>query len=1259
MNLNKYILTSVIPIFSLISILNLFTNNSRLAIMEENEEGIITTNSCDFEAKILIEQSPKCGNLGGVVSVWVTGNVEPVTYFWKSDSGEMFSTGTINSLENVPANVTYWAIIRDASGCEVILDFELAEQPCDCYLTAQAIINKYPECGGANGSVQINYSGDKGDVKFDAIWGNAARRDNLTAGQYAVILTDESNCKFILNFDLTEGVCCKDFVATPVINRLPDCGKDNGSVRIDVVGQTGGVTYSWGDSNQRDNLEAGEYWVIVKDGAGCTVTVHFEIAGENCCVDSDLAATPIIQRQPECGLDNGFVEIMATGGVAPYTYSWGERASFDNLIPGNYTVIVTDAYGCTEEVSFELIREDCCSDSDLTASATINRQPECGKTNGSVTIVPNGGIAPYKYSWGEIARFDNLIPGNYFVTVTDAYGCTAAINFDLIQEDCCKDSDLVVIPIIGKHPECGKSNGAVRLEVTGGVAPFAYSWGGQSSFDNLIPGTYSVTVTDAYGCTNMANFELVEGPCCPNFLVEFMIQDPTVCEQNDGTVNFLITETTNNLTYSWDDGLVTTDSFRTNLTNRTYEVTITDDLVGCQQIIKIPLKTFAPCCDLVAVLGDTIHPTCDTPFATASIEVIRATNPITITWNGEEGELTMTNLTDPSYQVIITEANTNCADTLNFEFPQPENCPCELEVILGDTIHPTCEIPFGAANIEVSGAKNPISITWNGVEGPANRKDLDTASYVVIVSEDVTNCTDTLFLEFPQLGDCCTLNADYEVLQMPDCKMDNGIVAITYTGAISTTLEYIWEDTIVKDSIRIGLMAGDYQVIIREDSTNCADTIIVNLMPPNPPELTIFPDTLCADTTIGGVGYELIGCFEFPIAIQILDSMGGVVRVVERDTLGIGRIEALSSDQVYIFLVMNEFGEEMARQIFRILIPPKPNYQLFQDTILCDINNITEIRVEPSEMISFTWLPNLNIPEDMRKEQVLNVPFGTYFIELNNGCPTLDSVTIRDGSIKIDPIKSDTLCMEGITILSINNLESEQDLTYDWRPKSLINASIDTTATISVEVKETTQFNVNISNQFGCTLSDSVTIIVADTNLLTNIRVLPEPEKIPASGSSNLSLTELLPEGFRVEWQEDNTLEDNMDGTAIVFPTENGTNYAATISSEIAPQCSVIRDTAIWIGCDDDAVFIPNAFSPNSDGVNDILFVRGADGFESMNLIVYNRWGEKVFETSNPDIGWDGRYKGKELGPDVFGYYLTVTCPSDIINLKGNVTLLK
>ena len=107
----------------------------------------------------------------------------------------------------------------------------------------------------------------------------------------------------------------------------------------------------------------------------------------------------------------------------------------------------------------------------------------------------------------------------------------------------------------------------------------------------------------------------------------------------------------------------------------------------------------------------------------------------------------------------------------------------------------------------------------------------------------------------------------------------------------------------------------------------------------------------------------------------------------------------------------------------------------------------------------------------------------------------------------------------------------------------------------------------------------------------------------------------------------------------------------------------MVNDTILikvipW-NCDFPYVFVPNAFSPNNDGENDVLYVRGHP-IKSIEFRVFNRWGEMVFESRDISIGWDGTYKGKLVNPDVFDYYLNVECVGDEHKqLQGNVTVLR
>src|SRR4030095_10331242 len=127
----------------------------------------------------------------------------------------------------------------------------------------------------------------------------------------------------------------------------------------------------------------------------------------------------------------------------------------------------------------------------------------------------------------------------------------------------------------------------------------------------------------------------------------------------------------------------------------------------------------------------------------------------------------------------------------------------------------------------------------------------------------------------------------------------------------------------------------------------------------------------------------------------------------------------------------------------------------------------------------------------------------------------------------------------------------------------------------------------------------------------------------------------------------------------VVTPTGSVT-YTVTITN--AQGCLCVASIGIGVAnppCNDEDIFLPTAFTPNDDGVNDMLFVR-SNFISSLDLHIYNRWGEQVFQTQSQSIGWDGTYKGKRLEPDVFGYYMKLGCPNGrTFSKKGNITLLE
>ena len=117
--------------------------------------------------------------------------------------------------------------------------------------------------------------------------------------------------------------------------------------------------------------------------------------------------------------------------------------------------------------------------------------------------------------------------------------------------------------------------------------------------------------------------------------------------------------------------------------------------------------------------------------------------------------------------------------------------------------------------------------------------------------------------------------------------------------------------------------------------------------------------------------------------------------------------------------------------------------------------------------------------------------------------------------------------------------------------------------------------------------------------------------------------------------------------------------FYVTVSDGICSRMDSVLVTVHELLCDDPDIFVPDAFTPNGDGNNDKLFVRGRN-ISSMELKVFDRWGEVVFTTENQELGWDGSYKGKPVDPAVYVYWLTVRCVDRQEYFhKGNVTLIR
>lgn len=280
-----------------------------------------------------------------------------------------------------------------------------------------------------------------------------------------------------------------------------------------------------------------------------------------------------------------------------------------------------------------------------------------------------------------------------------------------------------------------------------------------------------------------------------------------------------------------------------------------------------------------------------------------------------------------------------------------------------------------------------------------------------------------------------------------------------------------------------------------------------------------------------------------------------------------------------------------------------------------------------------------------------------YYVMATNGpCTAIDSFLVN--YIGFNIIAHDTgTCLGDPVAINLTNL-SNYPLTYSWTPTSQIISGANTANPI-VNPSTTTTYTVVATNSFGCTATDTAQVVPSGFNP-NNINIWADQDSLFGGGGTQLHVTPNT--GFTYQWIPPFSLNNPTIPDPYATPSVPSVTTYTVILTEDGSGCQYSKTITIYafeVNCGEPDVFIPNAFTPNNDNENDVLFVRGRN-VEKMVLKIYDRWGELVFETDKQNKGWDGSFKGALVDPGVFVYYLTITCiDGQEYFKKGNVTVIR
>ena len=648
---------------------------------------------------------------GSVTLQKLGGGTSPYTFLWSNGA-------TTQNLSGVPAG-TYTLTVTDANGCTGTAS---ATVPAAVTLLATAAGTDASCSGSANGSILLAVSG--GMAPYSFLWSNGATTQNLAgllAGTYSVTVTDAGGCTSTAGATVLEPAALRLSVTSP----RPSCfGGSTGGVGAAVGGGTSPYTYLWSNGATTANLSGvagGTYSVTVTDAHGCIAT------GSATVTESTQITARASKTDATCfDASNGTVTLAVSGGTAPFAYLWSNGATTQNLNglpPGTYTVIVTDANGCTASCGATVGRPG-----QLLASA-LATGARCAGGTGSVALTASGGTAPFTYLWSNGATSQDLsavAAGMYSVTVTDANGCTATARATVGEP-----AQLQTLATATAASCAGGATGSVALAVTGGTAPFTYLWSNGATTQDLTgvaAGTYSVTVTDSHGC--MASCAATVGGATA-MRPSITVTAAACCANSSGSIDLTVSDGTAPYSFLWSNGAITEDL--SNVPAGTYTVIITDAL-GCTATAS---GTVTQPGALALSTTPTSPSCCNASTGGIDLTVSGGTAPYTYQWSNGATTQDLSGIPAGTYLVTVTDAR-GCTASTSVTIMQPT----ALRAAASST-DATCAGSDGTATATASGGTAPYSYSWSpGGQTTATATGLGAGSYTVTVT-DARGCTAT------------------------------------------------------------------------------------------------------------------------------------------------------------------------------------------------------------------------------------------------------------------------------------------------------------------------------------------------------------------------------------------------------------------------------------------------------------------------------------------------------------------------------------
>lgn len=1091
--------------------------------------------------------------------------------------------------------------------------------------------------GGTNGSVILTPDGVNPPYSYTVAAQTNSTGDfqGLAAGNYIAAVKDGGGCEAQIPFTVPTPA---QMTVTPTVAQQVSCfGGDNGSITTTVGGGTSGYNYLWSNTQatpNAQNLIAGTYVLTVTDANNCTATASATITQPT---DIQLSANAL---NVKCfGDSTGSGTASAVGGVQPYNFVWssGQNGpSAPNLPAGSFTVTVTDNNNCKKTTVIFVTEPNL-----LTAAASSTDVTCGGGSNGSATVTPGGGFGAYSYQWSsgqQTQSINSLTAQTYTVTVTDANLCTAT---DVVTIDA---PDVLTLSVTPADAACyGAASGTVAAVPAGGTSGYTYLWSNAqtgATAQNLVAGTYTVTVTDAQNCTITATATVGQPEA---IALSAVATDADCFNSPTGSVDVTIQGGTPPLSFDWDSGETTEDI--TGKTAGIYILTLTD-ANNCTATIA---QTINEPTALVATLSQQNVRCFEGDDGSLSVSINGGSGGYSVAWTGPNSfnsvETSLNNLLAGQYSVTVTDAN-NCTVIQATELTQPtEGITIALPAI-SDTI---C---FGATNgvatVLAQGGSLPYQYAWsNGHNGPT-ALNLASNQYSVTVT-DANNCskTDSTFIfQKQELNIWAGANDPL----CHDGQDGSGEVTAIYYGADPANLNefvFTWNTSPAQTGpIASNLNAEQSYTVTAVDPIGCTASSTIEVG--NPPALSAQIDSSSNVRCNGDRNGWAVA--------QILGGIGPYTYFWNSSpTQNTQRAENLPAG-TYRVTITDLNGCTAGAQV-TITQPPVLDVSFQPEAVKCFGESTGSVTSSVSGGVtpySYQW------ENGQQTAAASNLPAG--FVQLlltdKNGCQLLDSVEVKqpDSLLGGTTTKLDVICFgEQNGRIFIDAAGGTPPYRYALDNKPWNGSSVQIALKAGIYVPHVLDAN-------GCTAELPAVEIEqldpVDLDLGPDITInLGEATQLFAQVANALEPVVYAWNPIDSAWLSCLDCPDPFVDT-LLYSKSFTLHVVDSLGCEAEDRITVIVEKPRRI-------FVPTGFTPNGDFENDILYVHGQKSARVLSFRVYDRWGELVYEATDFQVndyttGWDGNFRGSPVDPGVYVWTLEVEYfDKTRETLKGSTNLLR